>query len=589
MPREPAESGSLRNLPWWQAVPLTVAAAALLVAGWRLFWFLTDDAFIAFRYASNAMAGRGLVWNPEPFLPVEGYSSFLWVVLLLAIWKATGVPPPESANVLSLLFGAGTLVLAASLVMRTRLPASWRAYRFPLLAAALAGILLNRTFLAWLSSGLETALFEFLLLAWIALVLGGATAGPPAVSARRELPWALALSATAALAALARPDGLLAVAATPLVLLLPDGRDPAASSGWRKLRWRRALWGSLPLAAVAAHLLWRRSFYGAWLPNTHAAKVVEPWPEAGLYYGASFAVENGLWLWAVLAAAAALRSISGRGGLASAGAGRRARVALVAAVLLAHAGYYLGVVGGDHFEYRVLSHLVPLAFVSAVALLPRVTASPRLGLGLLLALVAVSLPIQWLHWDETRQRTTREETFQMAAPVAHRFPPPLRQAVARWDRWQAWLQARSVGARQQEHKVLYEALRERLPSREEGAGIPWGERPVNATTGVGMIGWILPDVAVIDLHGLNDRVIARNPVSAERRARRVMAHDRRPPPGYVECFRPNVSARGLRVVPRKIPLTDEDIVACEAGAWRGRGRIRPPGPPARGLSRGPES
>ena len=63
-------------------VAVVFAACLAAWAGWREFLFLTDDAFIAFRYASNSLRGFGLVWNPPPFAPVEGYTSFLWVVLL---------------------------------------------------------------------------------------------------------------------------------------------------------------------------------------------------------------------------------------------------------------------------------------------------------------------------------------------------------------------------------------------------------------------------------------------------------------------------------------------------------------------------
>ena len=62
-----------------------------LFAGWKAFWFLTDDAYIAFRYIGNSMDGYGYVWNVPPFLPVEGYTSFLWVALLDVVWRFTGI------------------------------------------------------------------------------------------------------------------------------------------------------------------------------------------------------------------------------------------------------------------------------------------------------------------------------------------------------------------------------------------------------------------------------------------------------------------------------------------------------------------
>ena len=39
-----------------------------------------DDAFISFRYAENFAQGKGLVFNSGE--RVEGYSNFLWVILL---------------------------------------------------------------------------------------------------------------------------------------------------------------------------------------------------------------------------------------------------------------------------------------------------------------------------------------------------------------------------------------------------------------------------------------------------------------------------------------------------------------------------
>ena len=89
-----------------------------LVIGWPVFWFLTDDAFVAFRYTRNAHKGYGYVWNAPPFLLVEGYASFLWVAVLDIFWRVTGVELPDSANLISLFLSFGTLVICAAMIMR---------------------------------------------------------------------------------------------------------------------------------------------------------------------------------------------------------------------------------------------------------------------------------------------------------------------------------------------------------------------------------------------------------------------------------------------------------------------------------------
>src|SRR5882672_9320453 len=122
-----------------------------------MFWFLTDDAFIAFRYLSNSHLGFGYVWNAPPFRPVEGYTSFLWVVLLDVVWRVSGVAPPAAANYVSLLFTYLTLLVGGQMVLQLPLRESLNQYRLVFLSLVLVGVGTNRTFLAWSSSGLETA------------------------------------------------------------------------------------------------------------------------------------------------------------------------------------------------------------------------------------------------------------------------------------------------------------------------------------------------------------------------------------------------------------------------------------------------
>src|SRR5262249_6892870 len=49
----------------------------------RIAW-VTDDAYISFRYADHLVRGFGLVFNPGE--RVEGYSNFLWT-----LWCALGL------------------------------------------------------------------------------------------------------------------------------------------------------------------------------------------------------------------------------------------------------------------------------------------------------------------------------------------------------------------------------------------------------------------------------------------------------------------------------------------------------------------
>jgi arabinofuranosyltransferase len=142
---------------------------------------------------------------------------------------------------------------------------------------------------------------------------------------------------------------------------------------------------------------------------------------------------------------------------------------------------------------------------------------------------------------------------------------------------QDWLIAHSVCMRHQEHKVFGISQRNLLPERGEMdlRSQSLGE-PVIAFGLAGVLGWVFPNVAIIDTLGLNDHVVARNKELKVSRSfgaepGRQMAHDRQAPPGYVACFRPNFRVRlGVGVVPerRTQALTKHDIIACEDRFWQ---------------------
>lgn len=67
----------------WCAV---AGSAAILLLHSRVYFnYQSDDAYITYRYARNLADGIGPVWNRGEH--VEGYSNFLWMVLLAALRK----------------------------------------------------------------------------------------------------------------------------------------------------------------------------------------------------------------------------------------------------------------------------------------------------------------------------------------------------------------------------------------------------------------------------------------------------------------------------------------------------------------------
>ncbi|MDD9939001.1 MAG: hypothetical protein OXT09_35765 [Myxococcales bacterium] len=552
-------------------VATLLAAMLLLVIGWEIHYFLTDDAYIAFRYILNRRQGYGYTWNAPPFLPVEGYTSFMWVVLLDAIWSMLDIGPERASCALSLIFSCGSLLLGSALVFHS-LPSHARSREFsaylPVYALCLVS---NRTFLMWTSSGLETALFNFLVLVWFAsLVLHG--------TYRRR--WILMASLAAALLYLTRPDGLLFAAATIGAVALHWLADPPASRASKVQR----LGQTLSLLALPAHLAFRYTTYGELLPNTYYAKYSQPWPESGLHYLTSFVLEYGLWLiplpalvvlgWLAYRSRTdgdpGLQRVLGRlSAIAGETAPRRQAAVLLWAVpfatLLAHLAYYTILIGGDHFEYRVYSHLAPLLPLALIWSLSRlrVRVLPAISMVGAFALAAAVFP--WTQWMLARDRLSREETHELHIPLAPFFPEPLKSYAALLDEHRSWLVDHYVGLRHQEHKVFCEMmLTHYAPSlREHAALLPAMKNPVLVARSVGVAGWTLPEFHVIDTAGLNDYVVARLPTPEG--GVRLMAHERLAPPQYWLGFDPTlIFLERVEIRPRPHPLTDARIRELEA-------------------------
>jgi hypothetical protein len=225
-----------------------IACVSVLIVHTRLYpRFFFDDSFISLRYSDRFRHGLGLTWTDGE--RVEGYSNLLWVVLV----AIAGLFTDELVNVARVLGVASTSLTILALVWGH---ASRHAkYTLAPLYAGLA-LALTGPVVAWSVGGLEAPLL-MCLVCW-AIVLCFPLAGEAVGHSWRQL-WRP--SALLGLAALTRPDGVSFAFAVAFGLLVA-----------RKLRW--AAWRdavkllALPVTLFALQLVFRKLYYGAWLPNT---------------------------------------------------------------------------------------------------------------------------------------------------------------------------------------------------------------------------------------------------------------------------------------------------------------------------------
>lgn len=73
---------------------ISVLVAILLLVVWKSIFFgwVFDDSYIAYRFSDNWATGIGLTWNPGED-PVEGFTSFAWVLIGAIFQRFLGIPP----------------------------------------------------------------------------------------------------------------------------------------------------------------------------------------------------------------------------------------------------------------------------------------------------------------------------------------------------------------------------------------------------------------------------------------------------------------------------------------------------------------
>ncbi|WP_129629791.1 hypothetical protein [Candidatus Oscillochloris fontis] len=251
------------------SIALTVTFSGILWPTW-----LTDDAFISFRYAQNLVEGHGLVYNVGE--RVEGYTNFLWTMIAAGVLAVGG-----DLVVWSYLSGIelGLAIMVLSYIMASRLYGPYWGLAATLLVATSQSLLLYTA----RGAGLETGFFALLVLA---------ASGTYLLSQIRRS-WLIATGLLLAAAAMTRPEGILVCGLTVGHLLIL-GPTPTPTNVRTRLASGAWLLGTF-LLIFLPYFLWRWNYYGDLLPNTFYAKTGGGWSQIlrGLTYAGSFAITLG--------------------------------------------------------------------------------------------------------------------------------------------------------------------------------------------------------------------------------------------------------------------------------------------------------
>jgi arabinofuranosyltransferase len=225
--------------------------------------FTQDDAFISYRYVKNFINGHGLVFNPKE--RVEGYTNFLWIIIL-SIFARLGLDMIIVSKVLGVSAGAATLFLSYQISLGIFRKKEWF---FPLLAPLLLAS--NSALAYWSISGLETAFFVMTVLLSVYFYF-----------TNERL-----MIISSALSSLVRPEGVLVFA----ILILHK-------FFFKKDKLKNCLLSILGfILLLLPFLIFKIFYYGNLLPNPFYAKTgfSLEYVKSGLEYFWLFLKHYGLW------------------------------------------------------------------------------------------------------------------------------------------------------------------------------------------------------------------------------------------------------------------------------------------------------
>lgn len=385
----------------WKLVLLRYGHVPLLIAACFIVWqqslslvgdFQIDDAYITFAFSKNLASGNGPIYGYD--MKVEGYSNFLWMVLV-ALGMLFQFDALSTARFLS-------HVALVGLLFATYRGAKCISNK---LSAALAVLALASCtdLVRAAQSGLETVAFATFVAASVSAYLSETP------SARR---WS---TGWAALAGLTRIDGFVFVA---LLAGLEALRSIAATRSLTKRYFIWVAWGAGPLIAYWG---WRFAYYGLPLPLPYYAKASQTIAGAsdGLSYLRAGILDLALWAPVFLAALGLPRPLDQR--------------TTVLIALIAILTGYVVYVGGDWMPMHrmLLPLLVPLWMLASMGVrvlwlrTARRTMPRLVSRGFALVLVALAA----LHMNQSTIETSEEKTKVALAAELSRHTLGLLEAL----------------------------------------------------------------------------------------------------------------------------------------------------------------
>lgn len=212
--------------------------------------FIQDDAFISFIYSRNLVEGKGLTWFGER---VEGYTNFLWVIILTPVFLFKADPVFWSQIIGIILYGFTVYFFwkIAIFLFEKVIPA--------FIASAL--LITNYSMISYATGGLETILNLFLITftfyVYLKMISGDEN------NYRKSLSI---ISILSALSLLTRLDSLIPILIFYFFIFI-----------WlhnKNEKWADLLYLILPLLIIIGiWFSWKLYYYGSILPNSYFVKI----------------------------------------------------------------------------------------------------------------------------------------------------------------------------------------------------------------------------------------------------------------------------------------------------------------------------